>query len=132
VHRRKRRRHRKEVLISLGEDTQFFALLGSALVSLETLELSQKAAFIQDVSVLASKVSAVSSPLRTRSDLYGWREVFGLWVEVQIFQGSSELDRGDHAVPEAESRLRWCVCYPFSTRKAHVSGAQVRRPGRAT
>lgn len=41
-----------------------------------------------------------------KSDLYVWREIFTLWIEAQIFESSSERDRGERTIDGAERRLK--------------------------
>ncbi|WVO14588.1 hypothetical protein L204_102223 [Cryptococcus depauperatus] len=41
-----------------------------------------------------------------RKDLYAWREIFTLWIESQIFESTTERDRGERSVDEAEKRLQ--------------------------
>jgi hypothetical protein len=41
-----------------------------------------------------------------KSDLYAWREIFTLWIEAQIFESSSERDRGERSVEQADKRLQ--------------------------
>lgn len=40
-----------------------------------------------------------------KSDLYIWREIFSLWIEAQIFESTSERDRGERSVEQADKRL---------------------------
>lgn len=109
--KRRRHRHRREIVIPLESDTLFLSSLSQALASLAALQLSQKASFADSVGKLADDVSRVSSPMRKGGahDLYAWREVFSLWVEAQIFEGAAERDRGEHTVEEADRRLKWFV-----------------------
>ncbi|GAA6010494.1 hypothetical protein JCM10207_001332 [Rhodosporidiobolus poonsookiae] len=109
--RRKRRphQHRREVFIPLNSDTEFLTLLASALNSLATLQLAQKRQFTESVRILASEVSAVSSPSRPKTDLYIWREIFALWVEAAIFESARERDRGERSTEEVEKKLEWFV-----------------------
>ena len=105
----RRHHHRKEMCIPLTSDTEFFALLANAIIQLEALELQQKETFTEDIQDLASEVSRVSSPMRSKKDLYAWRSLFALWVEAQIFEGNVERDRGEHSIAQVETRLAWFV-----------------------
>ncbi len=53
-----------------------------------------------------SDVVPAAAASYTKSDLYAWREIFTLWIEAQIFESSSERDRGERSVEEAERRLK--------------------------
>lgn len=103
------RRHRREIVINLEYDSEFFALLNQALSALTELMAAEKAAFMAAVKELASIVTNTSSPSKNKSDLYAWREVFSLWVEAEIFEGERESDRGERAIQEIERRLKWFV-----------------------
>lgn len=106
-HRQKRRR--KEVIINLEYDSEFFILLNQALQSLSSLMTSEKRAFTLAVRELARMVSAASSSSKSKDNLYAWREVFSLWVEAQIFEGATERTRGERSIEEVEKRLDWFV-----------------------
>jgi hypothetical protein len=91
----------------LTNDGEFFELLAQALANLEAFQLKQKAAFADSVETLSRDIARLSSPTRTRTDMYAWRAVFSLWIEGQIFESERESDRGEHSVQDAESRLQW-------------------------
>jgi hypothetical protein len=40
-----------------------------------------------------------------QSDLYKWRSIFRLYMEAQVFVSTSEHDRGERSVEDAEVRL---------------------------
>lgn len=103
------RRHRREIVINLEYDSEFFALLNQALSALTELMTAEKAAFMASVKELAAIVTQTSSPSKNKSDMYAWREVFSLWVEAEIFEGEGERDRGERAIQEIERRLKWFV-----------------------
>lgn len=103
------RRHRREIVINLEYDSEFFALLNQALSALTELMTAEKTAFMASVKDLAAIVTQTSSPSKNKSDMYAWREVFSLWVEAEIFEGEGERDRGERAIQEIERRLKWFV-----------------------
>lgn len=103
------RRHRREIVINLEYDSEFFALLNQALTALTELMTAEKTAFMASVKELAAIVTNTSSPSKNKSDMYAWREVFSLWVEAEIFEGERETDRGERAIQEIERRLKWFV-----------------------
>lgn len=107
--RRRGRRHRREVVINLEYDSEFFAMLNSALSSLTELMNAEKASFMAAVKELAAIVKNTATPAKNKRDLYAWREVFSLWVEAEIFEGEREKDRGERVVQEIERRLNWFV-----------------------
>jgi hypothetical protein len=40
-----------------------------------------------------------------KSDLYAWREIFQLYIESEVFESTSERDRGERDIEESERRL---------------------------
>jgi hypothetical protein len=42
----------------------------------------------------------------SKSDLYAWRELFQLYLEAEIFESTSERNRGVRTVDDASQRLR--------------------------
>lgn len=97
---------KREVVIPLSADTAFLDTLTNALANLSALQNSQREGFIADTNELCASVARVSSPYATKSDLYVWREIFSLWVEMQIFESEREKDRGELSVDESENRLK--------------------------
>ncbi|KAJ9124304.1 hypothetical protein QFC22_001104 [Naganishia vaughanmartiniae] len=124
----------REIIISVPSDVAFFELLCQALNSLSDLHDKQQKLFNEAVKRLCQLISSsitpsssgnpiknlrfstkrldksqFSGPVPTeysKSDLYAWREIFTLWIEAQIFESSSERDRGERSVEEAEIRLK--------------------------
>ena len=107
--RRKPRRPRREVVINLEYDSEFFLLLNQALQSLTSLMDAEKAGFSEAVKQLSQTVAATTSSAKNDKDMYAWRDVFTLWVEAEIFESSSERTRGERSVAEVEKRLAWFV-----------------------
>lgn len=124
----------REIIISVPSDVAFFELLCQALNSLSDLHEKQQKLFNEAVGRLCQLISASirpstsSNPIKnirpfskrldksqfsgpvpteySKSDLYAWREIFTLWIEAQIFESSSERNRGERSVEEAEARLK--------------------------
>lgn len=123
----------REFIIPLQSDLAFFNVLTAALTSLSQFHASQQAQFHADVEALCRSISGsitpgdgvtvLPTPLNSdyssttvtkyeyqsatpsQKDLYAWRDIFALWIESQIFESSSERDRGERSVDEAERRL---------------------------
>jgi hypothetical protein len=38
--------------------------------------------------------------------LYSWREIFQLYIEAEVFENASEVNRGERTVEEVEQRLK--------------------------
>lgn len=126
--------NQREIIISVPSDIAFFELLCQALNSLSDLHDKQQKLFNEAVKRLCQLISSSirpsssSNPIKnlrlptkrldksqfsgpvpteySKSDLYAWREIFTLWIEAQIFESSSERNRGERSVEEAEARLK--------------------------
>lgn len=123
----------REFIIPLQSDVQFFNVLTAALTSLSEFHAAQQEQFNADVAKLCRSISQSIMPgdgvqiLPTpynsapsdsavvqyayrsspnQKDLYAWRDIFSLWIESEIFESSSERDRGERSVDEAERRLQ--------------------------
>jgi hypothetical protein len=51
-------------------------------------------------------ISSSSFAAGAKSDLYSWRELFQLYVEAEVFESVSEINRGERTVEDSESRLQ--------------------------
>ena len=65
-------------------------------------EAYSRAANPASVSVRTPSTALVG---RARSDLYSWREIFQLYVDMEVFESHSERTRGERSIEEAEERL---------------------------
>lgn len=102
----KRKMRSREIVIPLTADTEFLDTLTGALANLSTLQSTQRDDFVTSTENLCSSVARVSSPYASKNDMYVWREIFSLWVEMQIFESEREKDRGELSVDESEARLK--------------------------
>ncbi|GMK55653.1 hypothetical protein CspeluHIS016_0207090 [Cutaneotrichosporon spelunceum] len=122
----------REFIIPLQSDMAFFNVLTAALTSLSRFHAAQQEQFHADVEALCKSISesitpgdtvtVLPTPLNSgpgtvtkyeyksvtpsQKDLYAWRDIFALWVEAEIFESSSERNRGERTIDEAERRLQ--------------------------
>ncbi|CAO1619025.1 unnamed protein product [Parajaminaea phylloscopi] len=96
----------RDIVIPLTADTQFLDTLTHSLTQLSELQSSQRGDFITSTEDLCASVARAASPYASKNDLYVWREIFQLWVDMQIFESSREKDRGELSVDESEARLQ--------------------------
>lgn len=96
----------RDIVIPLTADTQFLDTLTHSLKQLSELQASQKDEFITSTENLCASVARAASPYASKNDMYVWREIFQLWVEMQIFESLREKDRGELSVDESEMRLQ--------------------------
>ncbi|CBQ73668.1 conserved hypothetical protein [Sporisorium reilianum SRZ2] len=104
--RRKRGTRSREVVIPLTADTQFLDTLTHALQNLSNIQTHQRDNFVLETESLCSAIARASSPFASKNDLYVWREIFGLWVDMQVFESQREKDRGELSIDESEARLK--------------------------
>ena len=98
----------REIIISLNSDSAFYQVLISALRSLaehRTKLQEEFAKMVQQLSLDISNVSQPSSSQTGKSDLYAWRQIFQMWVDGQIFESTTEKDRGERSVEDSEAKL---------------------------
>ena len=97
--------HHRRIVIPLKADERFFDLLILAIRRLLQLHVSQQRTLTMHVESLCSTIAEVASPVNSHNDMYVWREIFSLWLEFDIFEGTREKDRGEMSVAASESRL---------------------------
>lgn len=96
----------REIVIPLTADTEFLDTLTASLGKLSELQHSQRDTFVTSTEDLCASVARAASPYASKNDLYVWREIFQLWVDMQIFESQREKDRGELSVDESEARLK--------------------------
>ncbi|SNX84966.1 uncharacterized protein MEPE_03675 [Melanopsichium pennsylvanicum] len=104
--RRERGTRSREIVIPLTADTQFLDTLTHALQNLSNIQSHQRDNFVVETESLCSAIARASSPFASKNDLYVWREIFGLWVDMQVFESQREKDRGELSIDESEARLK--------------------------
>ena len=127
---------KREIVIPLTADTEFLDTLTGALANLSEVQHAQRDVFVADVENLTNSIARASSPYASKNDLYVWREIFALWMEMQIFESERERDRGELSVDQSEERLkrfaeelakRGWVTSADGTADAHTGKAPGRR-----
>ncbi|BFZ56337.1 hypothetical protein PYCC9005_003382 [Savitreella phatthalungensis] len=101
------------VQIKLGSDLEFFEMLSTEVGELEDLQAREKDTLLSGIDALGEQVSRVVRPRDKSRDaveeLYGWREVLGLWEEAGIFKPQGELARRTYTPEKAAAQLQWFV-----------------------
>ncbi|KZT42794.1 hypothetical protein SISSUDRAFT_998572 [Sistotremastrum suecicum HHB10207 ss-3] len=110
----------REIVISLKADANFFALLTNALVASSNALRTTESQFMDSLKDLSVTISQHAKPpsshhhpipspknifRKADGDLYTWREIFTMYMELEIFESSAERDRGDRSTEESEKRL---------------------------
>ncbi|KAK9387149.1 SPX domain-containing protein [Lipomyces mesembrius] len=93
--------------IHLHSDSEFFKMLCSELVALDSLHEEQEKELTEQVTDIARRLPHAASPLQKKNDLYVWREIFRLYIDAGIFFSSLEQDHGERSVEQAKQQLTW-------------------------
>lgn len=106
----------KVIEIKLRSDSEFFDMLTSELMQLDTLKKAQEEQLLNLINELTSVVGKVVDPNRHPqgsnrfsrkggSDMYVWREIFREYIEANIFFSTAEYESGEHDADMARQRL---------------------------
>lgn len=98
----------KTIEIPLSSDSEFFRVLRGSLTALHDLQEQEQQTLDRQVRTLRKEVVKVANPpfRRTQHTLYAWREIFRLYIEMQIFFSTDELDSGQRTAVVANRRLQ--------------------------
>lgn len=98
----------RSIQIPLSSDSEFFRLLNAGLSNLEDLQAHEKKDLDSQVALLRESIVEVTSPTTKKADqaaIYAWREVFRIYMEMQIFFSTGEADCGERSSEVARQRL---------------------------
>lgn len=94
------RAKKNEIIIVLNSDSKFFQMLDEELESLDNLKIAEEKKLIDEVETIGDLVKTLANPNvpMKKSDLYKWREVFRLYLDLEVFfryneTSSSSLER---------------------------------------
>ncbi|KAK9239531.1 SPX domain-containing protein [Lipomyces kononenkoae] len=93
--------------LHLHSDSEFFKMLCTELVGLDSLHEEQEKQLSEQVTDIARSLPHVASPLHKRNDLYVWREIFRLYIDAGVFFSTLEQDHGERGVEKAKQQLEW-------------------------
>lgn len=81
--------------ISVQSDSAFFRLLGDEISGLNALIASEEEILKNQVVILGAEISQIvgSTHRLAKSELYTWREIFGLYIDHKIFFSTSEQEK---------------------------------------
>ncbi|KAF8537073.1 SPX domain-containing protein [Trichophaea hybrida] len=94
--------------IPLNNDTEFFHTLTSELSALDQVQSSAAKTIENEIVTIGNSVIAVATPMSlvSRSDLYPWREIFRVYLEMGIFFSNLEIEaHKERNVDDAQARL---------------------------
>ncbi|KAK2871800.1 hypothetical protein FQN49_002808 [Arthroderma sp. PD_2] len=98
----------QSVQIPLSSDSEFFRLLKAGLSNLEDLQAHEKRDLDNQVLLLRESIVEVTNPSTKKADqaaIYAWREVFRIYMEMQVFFSMGEVDSGERSAEVARQRL---------------------------
>ncbi|KAK2812140.1 hypothetical protein FQN50_001497 [Emmonsiellopsis sp. PD_5] len=96
------------VEIPLSSDSEFFRILREELSSLDRLQEKEQAELNLKVKDLRQDIVKVANPSlrRSQSALYAWREIFRLYIDLQVFFCTDEVGSGQRNALAAGRQLQ--------------------------
>ncbi|RIA95981.1 SPX domain-containing protein [Glomus cerebriforme] len=91
--------------IELQTDGEFFDTLLEEMSQLNHLQQQNKDDYMDKVKKLDNNLIDVTSPYK--KDMYTWREIFQLYLQAEIFIGTTEADRNEHDWENAQNQFKW-------------------------
>ncbi|CAO3610455.1 unnamed protein product [Cunninghamella blakesleeana] len=96
----------RSIVIELEQDDEFFYRLMTELQSSVRLQKDTFDKFETDIDELEKRMVKIASP-NNKNDMFIWRQIFGHYMDAQIFQGKIETDRSMHSVQKAKQQMSW-------------------------
>ncbi|KAI9822916.1 MAG: hypothetical protein M1832_002941 [Thelocarpon impressellum] len=99
----------ERIEIPLTTDSHFFHLLRNEVWALDELQDREQAQLSGEVDAIGKLVSTIAAPSKgwSRTDLYGWREIFDLYLQANIFFSANEKEGKTRTAAEAAKQLQW-------------------------
>ncbi|KAL1958476.1 hypothetical protein VTO42DRAFT_4340 [Malbranchea cinnamomea] len=93
--------------IPLSWDTEFFRILRRSIKALNDLQEQEQQTLDRQVRALREDIVKVANApfRRTQHTMYAWREIFRLYIELQIFFSTDELTSGQRTATAASQQL---------------------------
>jgi E3 ubiquitin-protein ligase BAH len=95
----------KTMYIELEADREFFNTLLEEISQLNDIQRQKRDEYTDKVNKLSDILIKATSPYK--KDMYTWREIFQLYLQAEIFIGSTEADRGERDWQSAQKQLKW-------------------------
>lgn len=98
--------------IPLNSDAQFFNILQTDVVELDSLQTQERQSMNDGIQLLGNEIARLARPRKgviqfAKSDLYRWREIFELYLAAQIFFSTAETATGPRDSEKARKQLVW-------------------------
>ena len=93
--------------VPLRHDHEFFQMLRSGVLGINTLQMDEKAELTKEIESLGREIAKIATPSHNSgcTDMYLWRDIFALYTNSQIFFSTSEQDEHTRDVKIAEKQL---------------------------
>lgn len=99
----RRRPGYRTVEVHLTSDSEFFTRLAAELSGLEALQAKEEKRMHGEIQELGHQIARMVDPDRrgTKKLIAAWREIFQIYIESDIFFGSTEQDHAPHDAEKA-------------------------------
>jgi E3 ubiquitin-protein ligase BAH len=98
----------ERIEMPLRFDVEFFGLLRGDILRLDDLQLNEQKSLTQDITLLGREVAKVADPTKgMHSDLYRWRDLFGIYLQSNVFFSTNECEEHKHDAATAIKQLEW-------------------------
>lgn len=71
-----------EIVIKLNSDLKFFGMLNTEIENLDNVRREEESQMIAEIETLSTSVLLL---MKNKADLYGWRELFKVYLDSEIF-----------------------------------------------
>ena len=107
--------------VPLRHDHEFFQMLRSGVLRINTLQTDEKAELTKEIESLGRDIAKTATPSHSSrsTDMYLWREVFSLYTSAQVFFSTSEQENHTRDVQTAEKQLQY-----FSNKLRELNSTQ--------
>lgn len=104
----RRRSGYRTVEVPLTSDSEFFTKLSSELSGLEAWQEKEEKRMHDEIEELGKQVARLTDPDRkaNRKVLAVWRQIFQLYLESDIFFGTTEVDHASHDADKAAQKFQ--------------------------
>ena len=98
----------RQIEISLTFDAEFFELLQDDVSHLDAIQAAERKALTNEILELSKEITALAKPSRfNKTDMYGWRQLFDLYLQAGVFFSTSEGTMGTRSTASAAQQLEW-------------------------
>lgn len=103
----RRRPGYRTVEVHLTSDSEFFTRLAAELSGLEALQAKEEKRMHVEIQDLGKQIARMTDPDRKKNKklLDAWRQIFQIYIESDIFFGTTEADHGSRNADKAAQRF---------------------------